>query len=80
MMFLIVMMTDSIPITTQILWIQVSKNNPNVGVCLNIKWTSKNLLLLGNPRQKLNLETYLWSIPDDNYLVLVVLGLKYRIL
>lgn len=38
MMFLILMMTDGIPIITQIgTCIQVPKNNPNVGVCLNIK-------------------------------------------
>lgn len=38
MMFLILMMIDGIPITTQIgTGKQVSKNKPNVGVCLNIK-------------------------------------------
>lgn len=38
MMFLILMMTDGIPIITQIgTWKLVSKNNPNVEVCLNFK-------------------------------------------
>lgn len=32
MMFLIVMMTDGIPIIIYVAYVQISKNNPNLGV------------------------------------------------
>lgn len=44
----------------------MSKNNPTMEDCLNIKWVSNNLLLLGNPRQRLNFK-HTW---DDAQMIL----------
>lgn len=79
-MFLTIIMTNGIPIIIQTASAQIPKNNPNIGICPNIKRTSKNLLLLGNPRQRLNWKLIWEAAQIIFYLVPTVLHLKYKIL